>query len=491
MKAEILLLPFVLGSALASEEAWVHKRAVSYVTMVSTTNIPLADYLAAASAVPAAPAAPVANKAVELPGASTSAGTTSSSSVGSRLVGWLDSFFGLGGTSNTPTTTSAAPVAPAAPVSAPSPSEVATPVVSAGLAAGPVSSDDSQYTYSGPVPTETVNWWDNLFADESGTASANAAPTGGLSINIGYSASIVASGIIPSVSIATSTGSVPSGGSSSPGDYGEYNGIVEYATKAKGVTYSPYIKSGSCKSAQQVANDFEKLAPFSLIRLYSTDCSCVENTLAAISSSQKLFLGIYNIDSNTITSGLQTIKSAVEASSRGWSAVDTISIGNEQVNDGKATVQDIQTALNTARSWLKSNAPQYSGSVVTVDTLVAVKNNPGLCDLSDYLAVNCHPYWDGSVQPSNAGPWLQNQISGLQAVCGNSKEVFITETGWPNKGSNFGSCVPSVANEEAAFKSISGVTTNYLAFTTYNDPWKPAGQYGVESNWGIFGESPE
>ena len=227
-------------------------------------------------------------------------------------------------------------------------------------------------------------------------------------------------------------------------------------------------------------------------RLYSTDCSGIENVLAAINSNQQVFLGIWGIDSGSVTSGLQDITTAVEGSSRGWGAVHTIAIGNERVNDGAATPSDIQSAINTAKSWLKSNGSGYTGPIVSVDTLVAVVSNPSLCSYSDYIAVNSHPYWDGGVQPSNSGPWLVDQINNLKSVCGSSKPIMITETGWPTKGDTNGVCVPSVANQEAALQSIVLTLGNQvIAFTMYNDYWKSPGSMGVEQYWGIFGDPSE
>ncbi|GMG56393.1 unnamed protein product [Ambrosiozyma monospora] len=65
---------------------------------------------------------------------------------------------------------------------------------------------------------------------------------------------------------------------------------------------------------------------------------------------------------------------------------------------------------------------------------------------------------------------------------------MITETGWPTQGENDGTCVPSKANQLAAIQSIieAGLADQVFMFTTYNDPWKDAGAYGVEQYWGIY-----
>ncbi|EGW34870.1 uncharacterized protein SPAPADRAFT_57962 [Spathaspora passalidarum NRRL Y-27907] len=271
---------------------------------------------------------------------------------------------------------------------------------------------------------------------------------------------------------------------------GGSNAGAAAAVGSKGITYSPYTKTDQCKSASDVASDIAKLSNFDVIRLYSTDCSGIENVLSAMSSHQQLFLGVWNVDS--VQGELQDIVTAISGSSRGWSAVHTIAIGNERVNAGAATVADIQNAVSQSRVFLKQNAPQYTGPIVSVDTLVAVVGNPALCEVSDYLAVNSHPYWDGGVQPENSGPWLQQQIANLQNVCGKDKQVLITETGWPTQGDTFGSCVPSVPNQVAAIKSIvNSLGSQVIMFTMYNDYWKDPGPYNVEQHWGIFGDPAE
>lgn len=337
--------------------------------------------------------------------------------------------------------------------------------------------------------------WDLLFGHSSSGSSTQSSPgtqepDSGISIptsatdTMGYSS-------LP-VSETSATGSSPSSspsGSDDPSPNAYVQKSISLARGAKGITYSPYKKDYLCKSASEISYDIRRLSGFELIRLYSTDCNAIENILLTMTISQKLFLGIYEIDQQTIVNGLSTIKREVEGSSRGWSAVHTISVGNERVNDGKSTVQDLATALKTTRAWLKQYAPNYNGYVVTVDTLVAAVGHTGICDISDYIAVNCHPYWDGGVYPQNSGSWLQQQIKNLQNACGTSKPILITETGWPTKGDTNGVSVPSPQNQIAAIRSINSVlSSKVLMFTMYNDYWKNPGSKNVEQDWGIFGD---
>lgn len=261
-------------------------------------------------------------------------------------------------------------------------------------------------------------------------------------------------------------------------------GTVEYyAEQGKGITYSPYTDTGSCKDTDTITSDIELLADFDLIRVYAPDCNCVSAIMGAMGDSQKLFAGVYYYDS--ISTDLSTLATQVTASSQGWDGVYAVAIGNEWVNSGTYSASTVASAVSSARSTLSGLG--FTGYVVTVDTLVAYEANTELCDASDFVACNSHAYWDGSVLPENAGTWLAEQIASVKSACGGDKDVLVTETGWPTQGDTYGVAVPSTANQLAAIKSISEeVADQVLFFTTYNDLWKEAGSYGVEQYWGIF-----
>lgn len=255
-----------------------------------------------------------------------------------------------------------------------------------------------------------------------------------------------------------------------------------FSGPAKGITYSPYAADGTCKSQSDIATEVALLSDYEIIRLYGVDCNQVEYVTDAMADNQLLFAGIYYMDA--ITSGVQTLATAVEASI-GWSRVHTVSIGNEFVNDGTATTDQIKSYVSEGREALTSAG--YTGPVVSVDTLVAVQNNPVLCDYSDYIAVNSHPYFDGNVVAANSGPWLETQIANIKSICGGEKSVLITETGWPTKGDTYGKAVPGTSEQTAALDSISdSCGDQVLFFNAYNDLWKADGAYGVEKYWGIY-----
>ncbi|CCE61632.1 hypothetical protein TPHA_0A05580 [Tetrapisispora phaffii CBS 4417] len=256
----------------------------------------------------------------------------------------------------------------------------------------------------------------------------------------------------------------------------------DFSAGAKGITYSPYNADGTCKSAADVASDLSALSDFSVIRLYGVDCNQVENVLKAKGSNQKLFLGIYYMDQ--IEAGISTIASAI-SSYGSWDDVYTVSIGNELVNSGSYTVDQVASFVATGRSAL--TAAGYTGPVVSVDTFIAVINNPGLCSLSDYMAVNAHAYFDYNTAAADAGSWVLSQIQRVWTACDGAKDVLITETGWPSQGETYGLAVPSKANQQTAISSIkSSCGADAILYNAYNDYWKADGAYGVEKYWGVF-----
>ncbi|CAL9734791.1 probable family 17 glucosidase Scw4p [Monosporozyma servazzii] len=252
----------------------------------------------------------------------------------------------------------------------------------------------------------------------------------------------------------------------------------------KGITYSPYNADGTCKSADQVASDLANMKQYPAIRLYGVDCSQVENVMMAKQSNQKLFLGIYFMDQ--IEQGVETIKNAVNQYGS-WDDVSTVSIGNELVNSNQATPSQVGGYISAGKSALQ--AAGYNGPVVSVDTFIAVINNPELCQYSDYMAVNAHAFFDQNTAAQDSGSWLLQQIQRVWSACDGNKNVVITESGWPSKGQTYGLAVPSKENQNAAIESITSTCgDDTFLYNAYNDYWKADGNLGVEKYWGILSD---
>lgn len=450
------------------------------------------ETVAAVSTAAAAPA-PAATAAAAPAPAATSQGL------------WASLLNAFGGSSKAPA---------AAPAAAPAPATSAPALTSGGwlskifglfspkTAAGPVTSTPtSEGTVTAYVTVTPTLKATGLLGALSGLAGSSGAgssgSSGSSSSGSGSNGNGVGTGVeVTYGNIPTSLAPSSSQSSSSSGSNGLFSSIssggntnsgqVGYAEMGAGITYSPYTKSGSCKSASQVAADLAKLSAFGIIRLYNVDCLGIQNVAQSLGSHQKMFLGLWSI--TNIANDMSSLKEQVLSGLRGWLAVHTIAIGNELVNSGGATVAQISSAVQEARSWLKSNAPLYLGYVVSVDTLAATLQHQEMCGISDYIAVNCHPYFS-AVEASTSGTWLKAQVAQLQSFCGNGKQILVTESGWPSQGQTLGAAVPSLNDQYAAIKSLGEVMgPQVIMFTTYNDYWKAPGPYGVEQHWGVFGD---
>ncbi|CAK1365561.1 unnamed protein product [Cercospora beticola] len=253
----------------------------------------------------------------------------------------------------------------------------------------------------------------------------------------------------------------------------------------QGIVYSPYNNDKSCKNQDQVNADFEKLGDYKLVRIYGCDCDQV-NTVhkAATAKGMKVFIGIFDI--NQVQSDVEKI---VAVANGDWSWVDTVSVGNELVNNGAASVDAVVGAVNAARSQLRGAG--YQGPVVIVDTFVAMIANPAICEASDYAAANCHAFFDGGKTADQAADFVAEQAERVKQACGGKKTV-ITETGWPWNGATNGAAVPSKENQAKVINGLkSKFSENIYLFTAFDDLWKDnfAGSHGAECHWGFIEHS--
>lgn len=261
-----------------------------------------------------------------------------------------------------------------------------------------------------------------------------------------------------------------SAGSGSSGSGSGYN-------SAFGIAFSQYDDLGKCKDSGTLASNIKSLSGFKVIRLYDVDCDLVKVALQNKGSDQKLMIGIFHIDQ--ISAGVQSIQNSGATNND----IYAVSVGNENVDQGKNTVNDMTSAVKTARDQL--NGLGFKVPVVIIDTFTAIKNNPALCQSSDFVAANAHAYFSGGAS-SGSGDFVKQTISDLKGKCDN-KNVIITETGWPTKGNTNGKAVASKSDQTTAINSILGAAKDQVVlFTGWNELWKEDGNYGVEKYWGLF-----
>ncbi|KAJ4247747.1 Cell surface mannoprotein mp65 [Fusarium torreyae] len=294
-------------------------------------------------------------------------------------------------------------------------------------------------------------------------------------------------GIQPAVPVVEPE--VPVSEGSSSGESKGYQGFESSGRLAlPGISWDVFRADRSCKTKEQIHDDLSRFeGSYSLLRTYGTECDQVAHVYSwSKSSNMKLFLGIYNPED--VQGEAQRIIDGVNGD---WSKVDTISVGNEQVNFGKIKAERAVSALKQARQIFRKAG--YQGPVVFVDTSAAVIEHPELCNESDYCAINAHAFFDASVSAKEAGTWLTKTINNVKSKISGGKRIVVCETGWPYKGIANGRAVPAMPQQQAAIAAIKEVFSSnphdLILFSGYNSPWKPeeAATFYAEPYWGING----
>jgi exo-beta-1,3-glucanase (GH17 family) len=264
-----------------------------------------------------------------------------------------------------------------------------------------------------------------------------------------------------------------------------------------GIAWSGYkgVEGNSpCKTLEDADNDWSQLGAFNIVRVYGTDCNQPSNSLQlAQKYNKKVVLGAFYLEDATLRADLQTMINSANANG-GWANVDTVTVGNEDVNKGTASPGQVIAAVSTARTMLRSAG--YNGPIVHVDTQNAILAHPELCGhaAGDYIAANIHPFFNPNTPASQAGNFISGQVQALQQ-CGatswkrRNTRVRVMETGWPKGGDANGAAVPSKENQMQAISSIKKALGNdVFLFSAFNNYWMPnnAGTFNTEHYWGIF-----
>ncbi|ODV65208.1 glycoside hydrolase [Hyphopichia burtonii NRRL Y-1933] len=253
------------------------------------------------------------------------------------------------------------------------------------------------------------------------------------------------------------------------------------------IVYSPYQNDGGCKDEDSINSDLELIHSKGIkrIRTYGCDCGSVSVVLPKASKlgmkvNQGFWFGKGQIDD--VDGDVQKIIDY--ANDNGWDVFDFFTIGNEAINDNFASVDELSSKISSVKSKLKDAG--YSGKVTTSEPPSSYINNPSLCTKSDidFVGLNSHSYFNTKFFAYQAGTFVKSEKKLVEGICG-GKDVFVTETGYPHEGDTNGDNVPSTKNQEIAIKSIiDQLDGDVTILSTFDDPWKPAGEYNVERYFG-------
>ena len=165
--------------------------------------------------------------------------------------------------------------------------------------------------------------------------------------------------------------------------------------------------------------------------------------------------------------------------------IDIAAVGNEVLLRSELSEAEILEYMQRVKAALPGIPVGY------VDAYYQLIQRPKLLAACDVILTNCYPFWEGSDIHKAAG-YLKRMYQLTQEVS-KGKQVIITETGWPNKGSKREAAEPSSVNAMKYFINVSKwQQENELPlfyFTSFDESWKLHHEGDVGAGWGIWDQN--
>ena len=161
---------------------------------------------------------------------------------------------------------------------------------------------------------------------------------------------------------------------------------------------------------------------------------------------------------------------------------DILAVGNEVMYRKDLSEDELLDYMQYVKAALPDIPMGY------VDAYYEFSKRPRITDACDVILANCYPFWEGC---SNEYSLLYMKDMYYRAViAGNGKNVIITETGWPNKGTAFGDSAPTNENAIKYFINTNKWATEenieMFYFSSFDEPWKTGDEGDVGAYWGIW-----
>ena len=166
--------------------------------------------------------------------------------------------------------------------------------------------------------------------------------------------------------------------------------------------------------------------------------------------------------------------------------VDVAVVGSEVLYRGDLSVGQLVAIIQDVRSRIPPSIP-----IGYADVYTEFIRHPSLVAAVDIVMSNHYPYWEG-VHVTRAIQELHYQFEQVRVAAG-SRDVMISETGWPSAGDAVGSAVPSDANAAAYFlEFVSWARANNVAYQYFeatDEAWKIRDEGPQGAHWGIWDET--
>jgi exo-beta-1,3-glucanase (GH17 family) len=229
----------------------------------------------------------------------------------------------------------------------------------------------------------------------------------------------------------------------------------------KGFNMGANNPDGSCKTQAQWESDFRRLQQlpgnFTSVRLYTTtDCDTLTFAVpAAISTGTHLLVGVWTENATHFQQEKDALEVVIRKYGQDW--IVAISVGSEDLYRNDTNADTLAQQIYDVRNMVRSMG--VDKEVGHVDTWGAWVDgaNTAVIKASDFLGVDAYPYFEGStIEDASSTFWTAiNKVRNVVDKVSPGKWIWVTETGWPITGSNFGNAVPSVENARTYWQQVA------------------------------------
>jgi len=272
------------------------------------------------------------------------------------------------------------------------------------------------------------------------------------------------------------------GGSDSPSTPVTPSGV---SYQLEWINFSPYVDDqdpnlGSVVSEQQIRDRLRIISPYVKgVRTFGSSQG-LEKVARIAKSEFKLKTTIGAWLGKDLAANATEMTNLIAAAKSGH--VDIAVVGNEVLLRGDLSESELIAYINQFR------AEVPSVPVTTAEVYSTLLAHPNVIAACDKVYVNIYPYWEG-IRIESAVAYIHAHYLEVSARS-SGKEVFISETGWPNAGNTVGSAVPS--SDNAAYHFISTVSwskaegANLIYFEAFDESWKSSYEGPQGAHWGIW-----
>jgi exo-beta-1,3-glucanase (GH17 family) len=228
--------------------------------------------------------------------------------------------------------------------------------------------------------------------------------------------------------------------------------------------YNPTVSPPVMPSDASIKADLVVLrnAGFTGLVTYTAEFTSLPQ-LAEEAGFQGILLGVWNPRDRA------ELEKAKQAAKRKL-VIATI-ICNEALMDGRIEMAELRKAMEEMRRDTRK-------PVSTTEVIERYFSTPELIEMSDFLAVNAHPFHHNITDPVRAVEWTGKAYNNLAART--NKYLLFHEVGLPG----FGAKGLSEDAQAKYYELLSKTNVRFVWFEAFDGPWKKWAT--TEPHWGLF-----